>query len=100
MKILNLNAENEVTCLIGDLNFDHPGKNDLTKYLSRLNFSQMVKKATHLDGNILDHVYVPEKLANLVEIKHHYVYYSDHDAIMVDFKMDTSFLKPFVQFNA
>ena len=100
MKILNLNAENEVTCLVGDLNFDCPGKDDLTNYLSWLNISQMVKKAIHLDGHILDHVYVPEKLANLVEIKNYYVNYSDHDAIMVDLKKDTSLPEPYFQFIA
>ena len=43
----------------------------------------MVKRATHLDGHILDHVYFPENVTNLVHIKHHYVYYSDHDGIIV-----------------
>lgn len=88
LKDFNFNDKNEVTCLIGDLNFDYPGNNDLTKYLSQLNFAQLVKRATHLDGHVLDHVYVSEDLANLTMIKHHYVYYSDHDAIIVNVKND------------
>ena len=48
----------------------------------------MVKRATHLDGHILDHVYVPKDLEKLTEIKHHYVYYSDHDGILVSVKND------------
>ena len=47
---------------------------------------QMVKRATHLDGHILDHVYVQQKEAPHVEIKHHYAYYSDHDGILVSLK--------------
>ena len=52
---------NQHSYLVGDLNFDATGENALTKYLKRLNFIQMVKRATHLDGHILDHVYVPQK---------------------------------------
>ena len=80
--------QEENTCLIGDLNFDAAKTNDLSKYLSRLQFSQMVGRATHLDGHILDHVYVPQTKTNQVELKHHYCYYSDHDAILVRLKKD------------
>ena len=44
----------------------------------------MVKRATHLDGHILDHVYLHKNLTNLADIKHHYVYYSDHDGIIIN----------------
>ena len=80
----------ENTCLIGDLNFDAAKTNDLSKYLSRLQFSQMVGRATHLDGHILDHVYVPQTKTNQVELKHHYCYYSDHDGILVSLKKDVN----------
>ena len=78
--------QEENTCLIGDLNFDVSKTNDLSRYLSRMEFKQLVCRATQLDGHILDHVYVPEAKSNLVEIKHHYVYYSDHDGILVTVK--------------
>ena len=51
---------------------------------------QIVKRATHLDGNILDHVYVPKAMQRDVDIKHHYVYYSDHDGILVSVKKDVA----------
>ena len=82
------NKEKENTFLIGDLNFDSPGNNELSKYLKRLKFNQVVGRATHLDGHILDHVYVSEKNASMVHIHHHYVYYSDHDGILVSLRKD------------
>ena len=48
----------------------------------------MVGRATHLDGHILDHVYVPHAKSTSVDIKHHHVYYSDHDGILVSVKKD------------
>ena len=78
----------ENTCLVGDLNFDTSKTNDLTRYLSRLQFKQLVGRATHLDGHILDQVYVPETTSYQVDIKHHYCYYSDHDGILVSLKND------------
>ena len=41
--------------MIGDLNFDVSINADLSKYLSSLNFSQMIRRATHLDDDLLDH---------------------------------------------
>merc|ERR1711973_317317 len=64
LKDFHFNDKIEATCLIGDLNFDATGSNHLTEYLSGLHFSQLVKKATHLDGHILDQVYVPQNMAN------------------------------------
>ena len=77
---------NNKTCLIGDLNFDVNKNNDLVKYLKSLNLTQMVRRATHLEGHILDHVYVPQAMAKLTGIKHYYNYYSDHDGISVKFR--------------
>ena len=82
------NNKNENTYLIGDLNFDAPGNNYLSHYLSRSEFKQMVSRATHLDGHILDHIYVQEARSNLIEIKHHHVYYSDHDGMLVSVKKE------------
>jgi exonuclease III len=78
----------ENTCLIGDLNFDASKTNDLTRYLSRLQFKQMVARATHFGGHILDQVYVPETRSDQFDTKHHYCYYSDHDGILVSLKND------------
>ena len=88
LKNFDFNNKDENTCLTGDLNFDANCNNELSRYLSRSGFVQMVGRATHLDGNILDQVYVPEKISRLIEIKHHHVYFSDHDGLLVKFKED------------
>ena len=79
---------NENTYLIGDFNFDVSGCNDLTRYLTSINYIQIVKRATHLDGHILDQVYVQETKARRIEIQHHHPYYSDHNGVLVSLKKD------------
>ena len=74
------------TFLIGDLNFDTSESNDLTKYMLRLQFCQLVSRATHLDGHILDQIYALQDKSHLVEVKHHHVYYSDHDGLLLNMK--------------
>ena len=78
------------TCLIGDLNFDGSETNNFTRYMSKLQYSQMINRATHLDGRILDHVYIKNTKKDWVDIKHHYVFYSDHDGIIVSLKNDSN----------
>ena len=38
---------------------------------------------THLQGNILDHVYVSEELKDMTKTSLYYTYFSDHDAVMI-----------------
>ena len=76
--------------MIGDLNFDSSATNDLTRYLSMLEFTQMVRRATHLDGHILDQVFVSQSAKELFEIAHHFAYYSDHDGIIVNLKNNST----------
>ena len=51
--------------------------------LSELKFVQKVKKATHEEGRIIDHVYVLKMLDNNfeVEVKVEGCYFSDHDKV-------------------
>ena len=64
----------EETYLVGDMNFDTSEKNALTRYLNKLNFSQIIQHATHLDGLIIDHIYTRHEKSDLVKIKQHHVY--------------------------
>ena len=69
---------------MGDVNFNEDMRNNLTRYLEKLQYVQVVKKATHLEGNLIDHVYIPKEIGEEeFTIEHHGVYYSDHDAIIV-----------------
>ena len=78
---LNLLAKPTIIC--GDFNFKGDSDNILTKSLKRKQFTQLMSRATHLHGNILDHLYVSEELKDLAKTSIHYSYFSDHDAIMM-----------------
>ena len=49
------------------------------KRMASNGFLQIIDKATHKDGNILDHVYV--RGIEFVDWQFHHPYYSDHDAM-------------------
>ena len=60
--------------------FKNPS-NMVTLYLQSQGFKQIVRKATHISGSLLDHVYIRFPKCTVFHNIHH-VYYSDHDAIL------------------
>ena len=58
-------------------------KNKITEYLEGKGFIQMVKKATHIDRNLIDQIYTnnPE-----IEVEQAAKYYSDHGALCVTYR--------------
>ena len=81
----NLMNFRKTTLIVGDMNYCAlEGDNDLSRYLARQQFQQLVTTATHIDGNLLDHAHyrrVEEGVAPVVETFTEY--YSDHDAVTV-----------------
>ena len=82
--------EKKVNVVCGDMNIHFhphtPCDNYVTSTLYEKGFVQLVKEATHIQGHILDHVYV--RASQNVAIKKplhqlHYPYYSDHEAILL-----------------
>ena len=73
--------------VIGDFNFDSQKRNEVSGFLEKSCLKQLVKQPTHWAGRTLDHVYVPEGLINLIELKIVFKYYSDHAALQIKFKM-------------
>ena len=73
------------TIIMGDVNFnysqdDHP----FEVFMISKGFTQLVKKPTHLGGNIIDHIYLNKPMEAMgVKVYHHPVYFSDHDKIIV-----------------
>ena len=58
----------------------HPMK----KFMKERNLMQLIEKPTHIDGNIIDHVYINPKMEDLnVEIFQKPVPYSDHYALFL-----------------
>ena len=53
--------------------------NNLVNSLASFGFVQLIDKPTHVEGNILDHLYVKE--VEIAGWQLHHPYYSGHDAI-------------------
>ena len=71
----------KTTLLCGDLNFcanKHP-RHPIKVFLEKLKFVQLIEKPSHIDGGVLDHVYLLCKEPRTVETKMKGCYYSDHD---------------------
>ena len=81
----------KTTILCGDFNFcikKHP-RHPIKEFLGKKGFVQSVQQSTHIDGGVLDHVYIlckePMEIRN-VETKLKGCYYSDHDKNITIFK--------------
>ena len=73
--------------MTGDLNVclrKNP-RNELTKKLKEVGFSQLVDRATHVEGGQIDHVYwrdLPGEWTDPV-LEMYSPYYLDHDGLLV-----------------
>ena len=58
--------------------------------MEKLGFEQLVKKATHVMGGLIDHVYWkdPTDTWQTPVIETYSPYYSDHDTILITLKMN------------
>ena len=86
--LLHLVPGTSPAIIFGDFNTDP--KRDSVNY-NRLNialaskgFVQIIDKATHLRGGILDHMYV--RNINLIDWNLHHPYFSDHDSLAIEFE--------------
>ena len=84
-KLEALIDETKTTIIGGDMNIcvlSSPN-NNMTKQMQRKGFTQLVNKATHIEGGLIDHVYLKrcEDHQYLWSIEDFPKYYSDHDSI-------------------
>ena len=78
------------TLIIGDFNFCYLEKNNkLRNYLDELGFRQLVSSATHINGGLLDQVYIQQvKGIEGAMVEQMSNYYSDHDTITVHIQQE------------
>ena len=85
----------KITVVCGDMNVHfhphNPCDNALTSSLYKKGFVQLVREATHIQGHILDHIYV--RACKNIAIRRplhqlHYPYYSDHEAVLLMLKQE------------
>ena len=90
LKEINLLVMEKKFCVIGgDFNINILNSMDryLTCELNKMGFTQIVKKPTHIDGGLIDHIYVrqgKDKMFTWV-LEHFPKYYSDHDGLGLTF---------------
>ena len=75
-----------VHIILGDFNIDYlkPDCEFLRNNLN--NYEMIVEKATHVSGSLIDQIYIEKSLKDKYNVKSQVkpVYYSDHDAIIVN----------------
>ena len=76
---------NKTSLIVGDFNYDAANEtNEVSKYLSKQQFKQLVTSPTHLGGHILDQAHLRQSLKKKnAEVKTFTPYYSDHDIVTV-----------------
>ena len=73
------------TLIVGDLNYCNMSENnDISKFLNKYNFKELVEEATHIEGNQLDHAHWMQ-VGNcpVPEVELYATYFTDHDAIKI-----------------
>lgn len=80
--VLPLLDESRTQILVGDMNIDLFQKpvNWFTRSMKQRGFTQLVTRATHVLGGLIDHVYFhsPHIEASCTLYKHHNVFWTDH----------------------
>ena len=76
----------KTTLVIGDLNYcAAKDSNDLSAFLTRHKFNQLVTLPTHIEGGLLDHAHLRQSRSHKknAEVKTSTHYFSDHDSVAV-----------------
>ena len=72
--------------IMGDMNyhFSHVKNQQMKSFFENFGFHQLIEKATHDEGHIIDHIYVSDlKILSKENVFLKSLYFSDHDALCV-----------------
>ena len=83
-KIRDSRDENLQLILIGDFNIDARKFDVLTQHFLHNSMIQLVTEPTHIEGRIIDHVWVTKHLMNL-NLSFQYPYYTQHKSLIIKF---------------
>ena len=75
----------EKTIILGDFNIDYlkQSSNQVVSWFEARNFVQIIQKPTHIKGGLIDHVWVPSPLSDIVHYNIKSVFFSDHDMVQI-----------------
>ena len=76
-----------IQIITGDFNFYISEKNSLTTFFNIKNLEQLVDVPTHDMRRTINHCYVPASLKEKFQLMYHSPYYSDHDALCINFDL-------------
>ena len=76
-----------ISLFFGDINTDffHESNDNVILWLQERDFVQIIQNATHIQGGLIDHVWVPKNLISKVRFEIKSLFYSDHDCIIFSF---------------
>ena len=70
------------TTIMGDVNWHYSEKHPMKDYLLMREFEQMIRRATHKEGRIIDHMYTSNHFKGVeIGVKQQSTPYSDHDML-------------------
>ena len=84
-EIRKLKQKNLHVMIIGDFNIDARNLDLLTNHFIRHNLVQLVKEPTHIEGRIIDHLWVSQNLPK-IDLNFHYPYYTQHKSLIIKFE--------------
>ena len=73
--------------ILGDFNFHYGEKSVITEHFHQQGLIQMIKEGSHVQGNIIDQIYVDETKFNEIKVSKTTWYYCDHLGYTIDFKV-------------
>ena len=82
--LITLLKSDMTSIIIGDFNFDAKEVNPFSRFMKEKAYNQLVNWPTHREGRTIDHCYVSKNTR--VQLTRHSPYYSDHDALCMEFE--------------
>ena len=80
-----MRVKNLPMLMVGDFNIDARDSDVLTQYFMQNNLVQLIEEPTHIEGRIIDHMWVSKNLPKL-ELTLQYPYYTQHKSFIVKFQ--------------
>ena len=80
----NLIDHSKDVIILGDFNYKAGTNNEITRVLQNKKFQQIINFPTHIEANVIDHVYTNN--SNLINVNYMFMYYSDHCAFHISLK--------------
>ena len=84
-KIKEMRLEGYHMIMVGDFNIEARNSDLLTHYFIQNHLVQLVTEPTHIQGRMIDHLWVSKNFPKL-EVSYQYPYYTQHKSILIEFK--------------